>query len=67
MTLNFILKIVFFFFLLLRAQARRQAHGGSQARGQIGAVAAGLHNSHNNVRSEPHLRPTLQLMAIPDP
>ena len=31
------------------------AYGGSQARGQIGAVAAGLHHSQNNTRSEPHL------------
>ena len=31
------------------------AYGGSQARGQIRAVAAGLHHSHSNVRSEPHL------------
>ena len=31
------------------------AHGGSQARGQMGAVAAGLHHSHNNLGSEPHL------------
>ena len=35
------------------------AHGGSQDRGQIGATAAGLHHSHSNARSKPHLRPTL--------
>ena len=29
------------------------AYGGSQARGQIGAVAIGLHHSHSNTRSEP--------------
>ena len=28
------------------------AYGGSQARGLIGAVAAGLHHSHSNVGSE---------------
>ena len=27
------------------------AHGGSQARGEIGATAAGLHHSHGNTRS----------------
>ena len=43
------------------------AYGGSQARGLIGAVAAGLHQSHSNARSELHLQPTPQLMATPDP
>ena len=31
------------------------SYGGSQARGPIGAVAAGLHHSHSNARSEPSL------------
>ena len=35
--------------------------------GRIGAAAAGLHHSHSNARSEPHLWPIPQLMAIPDP
>ena len=43
------------------------AYGGSQARGPIGAVVAGLHPSHSNARSEPHLRPTPQLTAVTDP
>ena len=43
------------------------ACGGSQARGRIGAVASGLHLSHSNVGSEPHLGPTPQLTAMPDP
>ena len=43
------------------------AHGGSQARGQIGAVAAGPHHSHNNTRSEPCLRPTPKLTATLGP
>ena len=43
------------------------AYGGSQARGPIGAVASGLHHSHSNLGSEPHLRPIPQLMAMPDP
>ena len=54
-----------FFFLLFRAAL--VAYGGSQARGPIGAVAAGLHHSHGNAGSEPHLQPIPQLMAMPDP
>ena len=41
------------------------AHGSSQARGQIGATAAGLHHSHSNEGSEPCLQPTLQLTEMP--
>jgi len=41
------------------------AHGGPQARGPIGAVAVGLCQSHRNMRSEPCLQPTPQLMADP--
>ena len=44
---------LFFFQCLLRATP--MAYGGSQARGLIGAVAAGLHHSHSNARSEPCL------------
>ena len=53
------------FTLLFRAESR--AYGGSQARGQIGAIAPGLHHSHSNARSEPPLRPMPQLTATPDP
>ena len=44
------------------------AHGVSQARGLIGAIAAGLCHSHSrsNARSEPCLGPTPQLMTTPD-
>ena len=35
--------------------------------GRIGATAAGLHHSHSNTGSEPHLQPTPQLTAVPDP
>ena len=42
-----------FFFLLFRAAPA--AYGGSQARGQIRALAASLQHSHNNSGSEPHL------------
>jgi len=60
---------VFFFFLHIFAisWAAPVAYGGSQARGLIGAVAAGLHQSHNNAGSEPRLPPTPQLTAMPDP
>ena len=51
----------FFSFCLFRAAP--VAYGCFQARGLIGAVAAGLHHNHSNARSEPHLRPTPQLMA----
>ena len=43
------------------------AYGGSQARGLIRAVATGLRQRHSNVGSEPHLQPTPQLTAMPDP
>ena len=62
--LSFIHSPIFFFFLPFRAAP--MAYGGSQARGPIGATAAGLHHSHSNTRYEPRLRPTPQLMATPD-
>ena len=43
------------------------AYGGSQARGIIRAVAAGLRHSHSNTRFEPRLRPTPQLTATLEP
>jgi len=46
--------------------AAPSAYGGSQARGQIGAVATGLRQSHSNAGSEPSLQPTPQLTATPD-
>ena len=52
-------------FFLFRAPS--EAYGGSQARDQIRAAAASLHHSHSHSGSEPHLRPTPQLMATPDP
>ena len=55
------------FIYLLLFRAAPAAHGSSQARDRIGAAAAGLHHSHSNVGSEPHLQPTPQLMAMPDP
>ena len=50
-----------FFLWLFRAAL--VAYGGSQARGGIGAVAAGLQHNHGNLGSEPRLRPTPQLMV----
>ena len=38
-----------------------------EARGQIGAAAAGLHHIHSKTGSEPHLCPMPQLIAMPDP
>ena len=59
--------IYFLFFCLAFSRAAPAAYGGSQARGPIGAVVAGLHHSHSNGGSEPGLRSTPQLMAMPDP
>ena len=42
-------------------------YGGSQARGQTGATAAGLHHSHSKTKSESYLRPAPQLTSMPDP
>ena len=41
------------------------AYGDSQARGLIGARAAGRRQSHSNAGSEPSLRPTPQFTAMP--
>ena len=62
---GFLLLLFLFVFLLFRAAPK--AYGGSQARGPIGAAATGLHHSHSNKGSEPRLRPTSQLTAMPDP
>ena len=43
------------------------AYGRSQARGQIGATAAGLHHRHSNVGSKPSLQSAPRLTAMPDP
>ena len=64
-----IIIIIFYFIFCLFAISRATpvAYGGSQARGLIRAVAADLHQSHSNARSEPSLQPTPQLMATLDP
>ena len=63
--LNFFFVVVVVFLLFLWAAPA--AYGGSQARDPIGAVAAGLRQSHSNGGSEPHLPSTPQLTATPDP
>ena len=61
----FMLQCLFVLFCLFRAAP--ETCEGSQARGQIGAVATSLHHSNSNTRSELHLQPTPQVMAIPNP
>ena len=59
----------FFFFSVLygKADFSDLTYGSSQARGQTGAAAAGLHHSHNKIASEPHLLPISQFSATLDP
>jgi len=64
---KFLFLFFFFFCLFAFSRAAPTAYGGSQARGLIGAVAAGLYHSHSNSRSKPCLRPTPQLVATLDP
>ena len=64
----FIFLFYFIFFCLFAiSRAAPEAYGGSQARGLMGVVAAGLHQSHSNAGSEPSLLPTPQLVATLDP
>ena len=62
-----IMSFLLFFFLLLLFRATPVEYGGSKARGRIVAAAASLCHSHSNARYEPHLPPTPQLTATPDP
>ena len=55
----------FFHFSFCLLRATPAAHGSSQARDRMGAIAAGLHYIHSNVGSEPHLRPIPQLILNP--
>ena len=43
---------LFIYFVFCHFRAVPEAYGGSQARGLIGAVAAGLRQSHRNARSK---------------
>ena len=63
--LSFFSFFFFSFFLLFRAVGA--AYGSFQAKGQIRAATAGLHDSHSNMESEPCLSPTPQLTATLDP
>ena len=51
------LSLFFFFFfgLFVFSRAAPSAYGGPQAKGQIGAVAVGLCQSHSSSGSEPRL------------
>ena len=65
---SFFFFFVFCLFVVVVAisWAAPPAYGGSQGRGPIRTVATGLHQSHSNTGSEPHLQPTPQLTATPD-
>ena len=58
---NMQLKTEYFIYLFFVFLEPHPQHMGSQARGQIGAVATGLHHSHSNARSKMHLQNTPQL------
>ena len=64
---QFFFLLFLFFGHLLSFRATPMTYGGSQVRNLIGSVAAGLHQSHSNTRSELLLQPTPQFMATPDP
>ena len=49
------------------SRAEPVAHASSQARGHIGAIAAGLSHNHSNEGSRPHLWPTPELTEMQDP
>ena len=66
-TLNCFIYLFIYLFFIYLFRAARMAYRSSQARGRIGAVAAGLHHSHSNARYEPFLGPTPQLTATLNP
>ena len=45
---------LFYFFFIFFFRSTPEAYGGSQARGQTGTVAAGLHHSHSNAGFSTH-------------
>ena len=65
--IEFFYLLFIYFGLFAISKAGPAAYGGSQARGQIGAVATSLRQSHSNAGSELRLRPIPQLTAMPDP
>ena len=64
-TFIFIYLFIYLFLVFCPFRAAPVACGASQARGLMGAVAAGLRHSH--MGSELCPRPTPQLTAMPDP
>ena len=62
---SFLFLIWAFFFGGGGFRATLVAYGGSQARGRIGAVAAGLHHSHSHTRSSMHgARPGIEPASL---
>ena len=57
----------FFFGLFAFSRAAPVVYGGSQSRGLIRGIATSLCQSHSNGGSKPHLQPTPQQTATPDP
>ena len=48
----FICSLIIITIMICLFRTTPASHGGSQARGLIGAVATGLHHSHSNAGSE---------------
>ena len=55
--------LIIYLFYFCHFRAAPVAYGSSQAKGGIGAAAAGLHHNPSNAASELHLRPIPQLTA----
>ena len=62
---HFIYLFIYLFCIFAFSRAAPTAYGGSQARGPVGAVAAGLYQSHSKAKSELRPPPTPQLTAMP--
>ena len=61
------LRLSFIYLLFWLYKATPAAYGGSQARGLIGATAAGLRQSHSNTKSVLRLQAMPQLTAMLGP
>ena len=62
------MSILFLFFCLFAfSRATLVSYGGSQARGPVRAVAAGLHQSYRKAGSKPRLKLTPQLTGMLNP
>ncbi|MDY5044946.1 MAG: hypothetical protein SPF10_03735, partial [Phascolarctobacterium sp.] len=62
--MSFVFVVVVVVVVVAISWAAPAAYGSSQAKGGIGTAAASLCHSRSNAESKPHLRPTLQLMAV---